>query len=251
MGGQRARARTSRAWRTTASSTKRPSSSTADTGAGELPAAHAVDGPRSTSSAVGVKTSLATATWPGWMQARPTNPSRASSRGRRPEGVEVAEVGRHRRDRRLDAGGGGGQHDVRAGVEQLALVRAGGDPDVGAQVGLADLQPLHPRRPGELAGPQHRARALQQRHDGGLRPQRGQQLVEVDELVDGLGLGDARSRSAPGAGDRADVGLPQRTGVDPHPHADAVQHRQVVQPDADRLAGRGPSPSARPRPRGR
>ncbi len=50
-------------------------------------------------------------------------------------------------------GGGRGQHDRGPDVQQLELVGPERDAEVGAQVGLADLEPLHPRGGGELARP--------------------------------------------------------------------------------------------------
>ena len=202
--------------------------------------------------AEGVKTSLATATWAGWMQARPTNPSRA-----RPA-VDSRNASRSRKWVDTGAIGGampaarGGEHHVAARVEQLALVGPGLDarrPRAG-----------RPRRPGAAARAGHPRAPARDSTAAALSssgttpaggPQRGEQRVELVELGDRLGLGrrtrpvsagapatarTSASRSAP-----ALTRTQTRTSV-------AAQARPARSPPR-----RGPRPCrrARRRPRGR
>ena len=112
------RARTRRACRATASSTIRPSASRAMPDPASSNRASR-SWARATSSSLGVKTSLAIATW-GGVYAGPADAEPGHRLGRVTERVEVGEVRGDRRDRRRDPGGGRGQDDLRPDVQELS-----------------------------------------------------------------------------------------------------------------------------------
>ena len=146
---------------------------------------------------------------------------------RRPERVEVAEVrSRPARSAASMPAAARGEDDVRAGVEQLALVGAGRDAEVGAQVGLADLQPLHPRRPGDLAGARAPRAALSSSGTtrGRWSPATSSSSVERRRSSSTrLGLGDQKPVSAGAPATARTSASRSGAGVDPHPDPDVVE----------------------------
>ncbi len=139
-------------------------------------------------------------------------PSQAHSRG--PQALEVVDGRLGRTDRWLDAGGPRHGDDEAAPGEELDLVVAHLDPEIGHEVPLADLDPRHPGCPCESAHLLEAGGRLDQGDDGhraggqlARRLEAGEMAVELLEIPEQLrlrvddsgGRGDARQPRGPRA----------------------------------------------------
>ena len=124
----------------------------------------------SISAAVGVNTSLATATCAGWIQARLRKPRRLSAR--------VEPVNRSRSAKSFETGPTGGsipaaavgEDELRADEEELELAAAALDPELCAEVVLTQLEPTDAGRSGDRADLAHPSGRLDHGHDHQHRP---------------------------------------------------------------------------------